>query len=114
MSPAIIPHLRLLRPAAARGIGAASVEEASRGRIDRAGNLALEYLPVVISSVRIRMRDRIEKELRVGMHRIEVQLLLRRDLADAAEEHDAHSVRDKIDHGQVMADEQIRQAQFLW
>ena len=61
----------------------------------------------------VRDGDGGEQRLGVGVERVAVQLLGAGDLDDLAQIHDGHAVRDVLDHGKVVGDEEIGQAQLL-
>src|SRR5712692_2961952 len=92
--------------------GAARVEAAPRRRLDRARHVALEQDALALDRG-VGDRHRGQERLGVGMLRVVVELLGRRDLHDLAQVHDRHARRDVLHHGQVVGDEQVRQVELL-
>src|ERR1700730_3668421 len=91
---------------------AATVEAASRWRIDRARNVTLEH-DSLASHRGIGNGYRGEERLGVGVRRISVQLLARRNLDDLPEIHHGYARRYVFDNRQVMRNEQICEHELL-
>ncbi len=66
----------------------------------------------VLTGRRVGHRDGRQQRLGVGVRRVVVDLLVRADLDDPAEVHDADPVGDVPDDGQVVRDEQEAQVEF--
>ena len=102
---------RLLDSAAIERIRATRVEAAAGGKLDRTGHIAGKN-DALAPGGRIRHRDRGEQRFGVRMQRIAEQLARRRDFDDPAEIHHGDPVADVLDHGQIMRDEEIREAEL--
>ena len=94
------------------GIGATRVETAALRRIGGRWDITLEHDTVHLD-VGIRMRNRREKRLRIGMQGMREDILLIAELDHRAQIHNADFIRDKLDNGQVVRDEQIGQPHRL-
>ena len=94
--------LRALRD----GFGAARVEAAAGGRVNRRRHVAVEHDAVALAR-RVGDGDGREQGARVGVERVGVKLGGRGDLDDAAEVHDGDAVRDVLDDGQPVRDEEV-------
>ncbi len=93
--------------------GAAWAETATLGRVDGARRLAGQLDgSVVVGELGVGDGDRVDQRLRVGMLRILDHLLRRSLLDDAAQIHDADAVRHVLHDCQIVADEQVGQAQL--
>ena len=101
------------RPLAAEveGQRAARIESAARRRIDRIGDLAFDRNALAAGHRKI--RHGAEQHLCVGHARDGEELAAFRDLDVAAELHHADAVRHVADHGEVVADEEIGQAEAI-
>ena len=69
-------HDRLFLAAFFRCIGAAGMEAASAGRIDRAGDLSNQHVLVFLTQVRVGLGNSLKQELGVRMERILVNVLV--------------------------------------
>ena len=103
----ITMQLRGLCSAAFVGKRAARMECAAARRIDRIGHFAAHGQSFATGHVHI--WNGVEQKPGVGVPWIAEQLLRRGDLAQSAQIHNADSIGDMIDHGKIVADEQIRQ-----
>ena len=106
-----LAHLRLLDRAAVEGVGAAGVEAAARGRVDRARHVALED-DALLRGVGVGHRHRRQQRLGVGVLRPREQRGAVGDLDDLAEIHDRDAVADVLDDRDVVGDEQIGEAEL--
>src|SRR5215470_4213486 len=105
---------RLLLGAAWHAMGAAGVEAAARGRIGRAGQVALEQRVVADAlQPRIGQRDRLQQAARIGMARLGMQAGALGNLHDAAEIHDGDAVAHPLHHAEVVGDEDVGEAEAL-
>lgn len=96
------------------GEGAAGPEAAALGRVDGAGRLARELDGVVgVLEGRVGHGDGVDERLRVRVPRVRHDLLGGPLLHDPAQVHDADPVGHVLHDGQVVADEQVGQAQLL-
>lgn len=76
MTWAIFLKYRLFAAAPVGGVGAACMEAASFGRIQRAGNIALKQDPLARAALyRIWQRNRRKKRLGVGVYRVAAELI---------------------------------------
>ena len=108
MAGAVLLQLRELLLAAFRGVGAAGMEPASAGRIDRTGDLPFQRLSYTASGLfRIRNGDRGEQRLRVGVDGMIAQLVTLPQFYHTSQVHDTDAVGNVPDHGDVVGDEQI-------
>ena len=73
-------------------IGAAGMEPAARGRIQRAGDLTLQHIFILFSQTGIRLGDSLQQELCIGVPGVFINVLCTADLTDLAQEHDAYTV----------------------
>ncbi len=80
-------------------------------RVERAGDFPFDR--VIPGTAHIEARNLRQQGLGIGVVGRAKQLLHRRALDHTAQIHDHHAVTQMLDHAQVMADEQIRQAQFV-
>src|SRR5436305_3257467 len=92
---------RLLAPAAAEGVGAASVEAAARRRVHRARHVALDD-EAGTPYPWIGDRCRVDERLRIGVERVFEQRFLRCDLDDLAKIHDGDAVADMLDDAEIV------------
>ena len=92
--------------------GAARVEGAAGGRVERRGQLPRQHDAVALAR-RVRVRRGREKRLGIGVLRIIKDRITRASLNRAAEIHHDHFIGDVAHHGQVMADEQISEVVLL-
>jgi len=99
-----LAHLRLLLRAALEGVGAAGVEAAARGRVDRARHVALQD-DALARRLGVGNRDRRQERLGVGVLRAGEEGALVGELDDLAEIHDRDAVADVLDHRKVVGDE---------
>src|SRR5215470_3743561 len=106
----LVQHLLVLR-ARRHAQAAARVEAAARRRIDRARHVTLEQDALALQRG-VRNRHRGEQRLGVGMLGIGVQLLRRRDLDDLAQVHHGHARADVLDDGEIVRDEDVREAEL--
>ena len=88
------------------------MEGAAGWRMHRARHFAwqLDALGLVR---RVDRRNGREQRARVGMARVEVDLVARCELDNLAEVHYRHAIADVLDHAQVVRDEQISEFQLL-
>ena len=91
---------------------APGVEPASRGRVHRGRDVALEDQPAA-PAARIRVGDRGQEGHGVGVAGLPVEVLHRAHLRDLAQVHHAHPVADVLDDREVVTDEQVRQVVVL-
>src|ERR1700674_2520269 len=84
----------------------ARMEHASRWRICRRRNIALQNDPL-FPRVRVRDRNGGKKRLRVRHRRLAVQILRRRELYDLAQIHHRDPVSDVLDDREVVRDEHV-------
>ena len=104
---------RLLDAAAVEGVGAAGVEAAALGRVDRARHVALQDDALARRRrARAPARPRAAPRCRGASERAKIAPL-RRHLDDLAEIHHRDAVGHVLDDGEVVADEQERQAELL-
>ena len=104
---------RLLGGAQVLGGGAAGAEAAAGRGSDGGGEFAAHTLAFLGPfGRRVGDRDRVDEAPRVVVRRSGVHLACRADLDQLAEVHDADRVGHVADHGQVVGDEQVRQAAF--
>ena len=94
--------------AAGHAVGAAGVELAALGRVGGRGNGAFQHDAVHLDR-RVRHGNGGEERLRVGVERITEDVRFRAVFHQVAEIHDADRVGDMLNHGQIVADEEIRQ-----
>ena len=109
-----IRHLaqdRRLDPASLLSGGAAGVEAAARGRVERAGQLALEHDAL---AAMLGIEDRIggEQGRRIVMGRTVEDGAGRAELDDLAQIHHRHPIGDPPDDIEIMADDEIGEAQL--
>src|SRR5450830_1605335 len=102
---------RRLLPAARHRMRAARMKMASRRRIQRAGNLALDRRKRLVA--RLQPRHFRQQGLGVWMVGMREQFVDRGALDDTTQIHDDQPIRHMLDHAEVMADEQISQSQLL-
>src|SRR3954447_3783106 len=102
---------RLLDGADLLALPAARVETARRRRVGRAGHVAAEDLALA-PRAGARDRDRREQRAGVGVARVRVQVLALRKLDDLAQVHHGHAVAHVPDDGQVVRDEDDREAEL--
>jgi hypothetical protein len=100
-----LAQLRYLRAASLIGPRATGAEAATGRRRNRRWRFANCHT-LDGTDVRIRDRDRLQQQVRVGMHGFREQLLGRADLAEPAEIHHRDAVADGFDHRKIMRDEQ--------
>ena len=79
----------------------------------RIGRLALHQRAEIEARVGIGHRHRRQQRLGVGMQRVAEQLARRRQLDQAAGAHHGDAVGDVVDHGEVVRDEQVGEAELL-
>ena len=110
---------RLLGPADLLGLPAPGVESARGRRPQRARHVAFQpdALPAFPlarrAAERLGHRNRRQQRHRVRVPRLGVQLVPVGDLDDLAQVHDRHPVADMPDHGQVVRDHHVGQAQLV-
>src|SRR5437868_4579461 len=109
--PAGLRERRLDPGADVLGERAARAEAAARRRIDGIGRIALDG-SLVGALARIHRRPRREQSARVGMLRIAVDRLDRPQLDDLAEIHHQHAVAEILNDIEVVADEDVGQAEL--
>ena len=102
---------RHLDPAAVEGERTARMERAAGRRIDRVRHLALDRLALAPGEIEV--GHRVEQHARVGVLRRAEHLARRRHFDDAAEIHHADAVRHVAHHRQIVADEQVGQAEAV-
>jgi len=90
---------------------AARVEMAARRRRDRVG-IGHAKLGVGHAQARLGRQHRFQQRLRIGVARRVEQASHAVLLHDPAQIHDGHPRRQMLDHRQVVADEQVGQAEF--
>ncbi len=100
------------RPGSDRTRTGSACGNGSRWRVDRARHVAGQDDPLPLRR-RVRHRHRRQQRARIGMVRAGEQRAPVRQLDDLAEIHHRHAVRQVLDDGQVVADEQQRQAQLI-
>src|SRR5215472_19260796 len=89
----------------------ARMKMTSRGRVKGRGNLSLDRREAAFALVEA--RDLREERLGVGVIGSSEQRFGRGALDDAAQVHDQDPVGDVLDHAEVVADEEIGQAELL-
>src|SRR3984893_17489840 len=89
----------------------ARVEGAAGRRIDRVGNFAVDRNPLAAGHRQI--RHRAQQHPGVGHPRMTEQFAALGDLDDTAEIHHADAVGHMPDHGQIVADEKIGEAELV-
>src|SRR5512133_165652 len=109
-----LPERRHLGRAAGRlDVRAARVEAAGVRRVRWAREVPRQEDRFALRfHLRIRDRNRGEQRDRVGVERVLVELLRRRDLDDRAQIHDGDPVRDVAHDRQVVGDEEVRQREL--
>src|SRR5882757_9015337 len=105
-----LARLRHACRAVGDGVGAAGAEDAARGRVDRARDVALEDDALALA-VGVGDRHGGEQRLGIGVLRAAAERVARRALHDAAEIHDDDAVGDVLDDGEVVGDEKQRKAE---
>ena len=100
--------LRRFGLAALRGIGAAGVELAAGRRVGRGRNGTLQHDALPLDR-RVRDGNGREQRLGVGVQRVGKNVVGLAVLHQVAQVHNAHRVRDMLDNGQVVGDEQVGQ-----
>src|SRR5262245_57724817 len=92
---------------------AARVEAAPGRRRERARHVSLEHeVPTRALHRGVRHDRSREERLRVRMLRRPEELRPRRELDDLAEVHDGDAVAEKLDRGEVVRDEEAREAEL--
>lgn len=110
VAAAHVAELRLLRPAAVCGVGAASGEPAAGRRVHGTGDLSLQHAAGAGPfHFRIGNGDGGNEGLGVGVQGVGVQLLRRTLLHYLPQIHYQNTVRQVPHHGQIMGDQQIGQ-----
>ena len=104
--------LRLLAAAGFCRIGAAGVELAARRRVDRRGQVAGQADAFVPSGSMLDPRHRRQQGLGVGMARLLENGLSRPLLDHLAQVHHRDAVAHVADHGDVVGDEEVGEAEF--
>lgn len=107
-----IPEDRRFHRAVWAGDGAARMENAARGRIQRRWKIPSEEDPV-LARVRVRHWNGGKKGPRVRVLRIRVEPVTRGELRDFAQIHHGDAVRDVLDDLQIVGDEEIGQLEFF-
>ena len=102
---------RLLDPAAIERIGATGMKAAPRGNLDGTRHVTGENNAFPLDGG-VRHRNGCEQRLGVRVQWIAEELTGRRDLDDPAEIHHGNPMADVLDHGEIVRDKQIRQAEF--
>ena len=93
---------------------AARPEAAARRRRDRARDVTLQHDPRPRPlNVRVRHDRRRQQRLRVGVLGSREQLVARRELDDLAEVHHRDPIAEELDRGEVVADEEAREAELV-
>ena len=87
-------------------IGASCMEETSLRRICRGGNISLEHDSLHLN-IRVRLGDSREERLGIRMKGIIEDILLVTELHHRAEVHYTDLVRDELNYGEVVGDEEI-------
>ena len=87
------------------------MEVAAGRRVERGGDLALDGREALLA--RLEPRHLGEQRLGVGVVRARESAVGRRDLDHAAEIHDHDAVGDVLHHAEVVADEQVGEAELL-
>ena len=112
--PPGLPHLaqrRRLDAAALLGVRAARMEVAAGRRVDRRRHVALDHLePPPLA--RIGHRHRRQQHARVGMARLQVDLVGVAEFDDATEIHHRDAVGDVLHHREIVGDEEIGQPEL--
>ena len=107
-------QLRLLLRAELLGLPAAGVETASGRRVRGRRHVAHQHdLLALAAQRRVGHRHGRQQRLGVRVRRAGVDLVLRPQLGHPAEVHDADPVRDVPHDGQVVGDEDVRQAELV-
>src|SRR5690606_12008434 len=104
---------RAFRGADLHRVRAARAEAAARGRVEWTRNLALERRGLEDGVVVRQPRDGGEERLRVRVERLGVQALGRSHLDHLAEVHDQHLVAHVLHDVEVVADEEVGEAELL-
>src|SRR5215217_1141493 len=95
-------------------VGAAGVEVAAGGRVDRARDVAAEDDPLAaLLDHRVGNRHGGQESLGIGVERFLVEGDAVRHLDDLAEVHDGDAVGDVLDDGEVVGDEEVGQTELL-
>ena len=105
VSVPVVFHLRFFCPADLTGIRTPGVEMAALRRIDRTGNLPLEYQALFLPQMGVCLRYGIQKKYSVRMKRVVVKVFLWSDFADPSKEHNRNPVCDKVYDREVVANE---------
>src|SRR5688572_1905549 len=100
---------RLLR-ASRHGVRAAGMEVTTRRRRERRGYLAHNWLELRLA--RIETRHLLEQRLGIRVVRPREDLLGARRFDDAAKVHDDHPVGEMLHHAEVVADEEVGEAEI--
>ena len=96
-------------------VGAAGVEAARLRRISRAGNVTLKDNPLAFGLfLRVRYGNGRKQRLSIGMLWLFVYVFAVTQLHNPAQIHHGHAVADITHHGQIVCDEQVSQAQFIF
>ncbi len=94
------------------GPGAAWVEVAARGRVQRGGDVAPQDRPLLLRPGDGDGRGG-EQGLGVGVQGVAEQVVLRSDLHDLSQVHDRHPVADVLHHAEVVGHEEVGQREPL-
>ena len=110
-----LDELRLGGAADLRGLPAPGVEAAAARRGDRRGHVAAQQDALALAALTLGVRHRHGRHqgLGVRVHRRLVQRGAVGELDDLAEVHHRDAVRDVPDHGEVVRDDHVRQAELL-
>src|SRR6056297_3402713 len=106
-----LAHFGPLTAATVHRQGAARMKGAARWRVDRVGDLALGWVDLPPEGVHA--WGRVEQHPCIGMLWLGKQPVARRLLDQPAEIKNTDLVGHVLNHGKVMADEEIGQAQLL-
>ena len=93
-------------------VGTSRMEETALGRISRGGNITLQDDSIHLN-VGVRLRDSREERLSVGVQRIVEDILLVTELDHRAKVHNADLIRDKLNYGEVVRDEEVGEVHRL-
>src|SRR5262245_11416585 len=110
--PAVAKRARRLDPAARTGIGTARMKRTAGRRLERVREREAEAR-VGYADTGLRREHGVEQRPRVGMARVGENRFAVRGLDDAAEIHDRDARRDMLDHREIVADEDVSQAEIV-
>ena len=96
-----------------RRVSAASMELASGRRVDRAGNIAFDYLKFLLGNILGRWY-RLKQDFRIRMQRLRKDIVRIAKLDYIAQIHHSHAIADELDGAQVVRDEQISEVRTFF